>query len=93
VREDNFHAHLKVEKNMRGEVVRGDGPAVVRRHRQRIAELAIVPVPPDGVRDRLAEEHALSVAYQERRRVYVPIEPKQLASLTGAEPPSLKGRG
>lgn len=83
----NHAAHLDHGPTVRGELVRDDAAAVVRRHRARIATMAIVPCPADRVRDRLADEHARSVAFHERRRVYVPVAPAELAALRAATPP------
>jgi hypothetical protein len=77
----NLTEHLDHPPRVRGELVRGDAAAVVARHRARIAGVTVVPCPRDGVRARLASEHALEVAFNERRRVYVPIEPAQLTTL------------
>ncbi len=84
----NHAAHLDHGPTVRGEVVRDGAAAVVRRHRARIATMTIVPCPADRVRDRLADEHARSVAFHERRRVYVPVAPAELAALRAATPPA-----
>lgn len=83
----NMAEHLESPPAVKGEVVKGDAAAVVRRHRERLAGVTVVPCPRDGVRDRLAEEHALSIAFHERRRVYVPARPERLAALRATTPP------
>jgi hypothetical protein len=87
----NLAEHLDAPPSVQGEVVKGSTADVVRRHRERLAAMTIVPCARDGLRDRLADEHALAVAFHERRGVYVPVRPDRLAALraaTPSEPPS-----
>ena len=82
----NLREHLAAPPTSRIEVVQGGGAAVVRRHRERLAAVSVVPCPRDGVRDRLADEHAASVAFHERRGVYAPVSDRRLSALRAATP-------
>lgn len=77
----NARTHLDEPPTREPEVVVGRGADVVRRHRDRISDRAIVPVPVDGIRDRLADEHDQAIAFLERRRVLVPARARDLARL------------